>query len=91
MLEEVAMTSRAKLMGHPVHPMLIPFPVGLLTTAVMFDIIYLITDRAGFTVAAAYAIAGGIIGGVLALRSAGPTISRFPPIPAPSGSVFFTA
>jgi uncharacterized membrane protein len=46
--------------------MLIPFPVGLLTTAVVFDIIYLITDRAGFTVAAAYAIAGGIIGGVLA-------------------------
>jgi uncharacterized membrane protein len=60
------MTSRAKLVGHPIHPMLIPFPVGLLTTAVVFDIIYLITDRAGFTVAAAYAIAGGIIGGVLA-------------------------
>ncbi len=60
------MTSRAKVMGHPVHPMLIPYPVGLLTTAVVFDIIYLINDRAGFTVAAAYAIAGGIIGGVLA-------------------------
>ncbi len=60
------MTSRAKVMGHPVLPMLIPYPVGLLTTAVVFDIIYLINDRAGFTVAAAYAIAGGIIGGVLA-------------------------
>jgi uncharacterized membrane protein len=46
--------------------MLIPFPVGLLTTAVVFDVIYLITDRNGFTVAAAYAIAGGIIGGLLA-------------------------
>ncbi|MEO3760667.1 DUF2231 domain-containing protein [Mycobacterium sp. B14F4] len=60
------MTSRAKVLGHPVHPMLIPFPVGLLTTAVVFDVLYLITDRAGFTVAAAYAIAGGIIGGALA-------------------------
>jgi uncharacterized membrane protein len=60
------MTSRAKLVGHPIHPMLIPFPVGLLTTAVVFDIIYLITDRTGFSVAAAYAIAGGIIGGLLA-------------------------
>ena len=60
------MTSRAKLAGHPVHPMLITYPVGLLTTAVVFDIIYLITDRPGFTVAAAYAIAGGIIGGLLA-------------------------
>jgi uncharacterized membrane protein len=60
------MTSRAKLAGHPIHPMLIPFPVGLLSTAVVFDIIYLINDRPGFTVAAAYAIAGGIIGGALA-------------------------
>jgi uncharacterized membrane protein len=46
--------------------MLIPFPIGLLVTAVVFDIIYLINGRPGFTVAAAYAIAGGIIGGVLA-------------------------
>jgi uncharacterized membrane protein len=60
------MTSRAKALGHPIHPMLIPFPIGLLTTAVVFDIIYLITDRTGFTTAAAYAIAGGIIGGALA-------------------------
>jgi uncharacterized membrane protein len=60
------MTSRAKAFGHPIHPMLIPFPIGLLSTAVVFDIIYLITDRGGFTVAAAYAIAGGIIGGALA-------------------------
>src|SRR5690349_11119448 len=60
------MTSRAKLAGHPVHPMLITYPVGLLTTAVVFDIIYLINDRPGFTVAAAYAIAAGIIGGLLA-------------------------
>ncbi|OBB17811.1 hypothetical protein A5662_05410 [Mycobacteriaceae bacterium 1482268.1] len=60
------MTSRAKLLGHPVHPMLIPFPVGLLTTAVVFDVIYLVTDRTGFATAAAYAIAGGIIGGALA-------------------------
>lgn len=60
------MTSRAKLAGHPVHPMLITYPVGLLTTAVVFDIIYLITDRPGFTGAAAYAIAAGIIGGLLA-------------------------
>ncbi|HET7666219.1 MAG TPA: DUF2231 domain-containing protein [Mycobacterium sp.] len=60
------MTSRAKLAGHPIHPMLITYPVGLLTTAVVFDILYLITDRTGFTVAAAYAIAGGIIGGLLA-------------------------
>jgi uncharacterized membrane protein len=60
------MESRAKALGHSIHPMLIVFPLGLLSTAVVFDILYLITDRSGFWVAAAYAIAAGIIGGLVA-------------------------
>ncbi len=60
------MESRAKAMGHPIHPMFIVFPLGLLSTAVVFDILYLVTDRSGFTVAAAYAIAAGIVGGLVA-------------------------
>jgi uncharacterized membrane protein len=32
------MESRAKLLGHPIHPMLIPFPLGLLGMAVIFDL-----------------------------------------------------
>ena len=36
------MESRVKSLGHPIHQMLIPFPFGLLCTAVIFDIIYLI-------------------------------------------------
>jgi uncharacterized membrane protein len=60
------MESRVKALGHAIHPMLIPFPLGLLATAAVFDIIYLITDKPGFTVAAAYAIAAGIIGGLIA-------------------------
>src|SRR6185436_6841590 len=31
------MESRVKAMGHPIHQMLIPFPLGLLGTAVIFD------------------------------------------------------
>ncbi|MGV0745561.1 DUF2231 domain-containing protein [Mycolicibacterium sp. XJ870] len=60
------MESRAKILGHAIHPMLIPFPLGLLATAVVFDIIWLITDRPAFTVAAAFAIAAGIVGGAAA-------------------------
>jgi uncharacterized membrane protein len=60
------MESRAKALGHAIHPMLIPFPLGLLATAVVFDVIYLITDKPGFIVAAAYAIAAGIVGGLIA-------------------------
>jgi uncharacterized membrane protein len=46
--------------------MLIVFPLGLLATAVIFDIVYLATDRSGFSIAAAYMIAAGVIGGLVA-------------------------
>lgn len=60
------MESRARLLGHAIHPMLIVFPLGLLATAVIFDVIYLATDRSGLAAAAAYMIAAGIIGGLTA-------------------------
>jgi uncharacterized membrane protein len=46
--------------------MLVVFPLGLLGTAVVFDIIYLISDDAQWTVAAFYMIGGGLIGGLAA-------------------------
>lgn len=60
------MESRVKFAGHPVHPMLIVFPLGLLGTAVIFDIIYLMSDKPEWTVAAHYMIAAGLIGGLAA-------------------------
>lgn len=60
------MESRAKLLGHAIHPMLIVFPLGLLATAVIFDIIYLFTNNAGLATAASYMIVAGIIGGLAA-------------------------
>jgi uncharacterized membrane protein len=60
------MQSRARALGHAVHPMLIVFPLGLLATAVIFDVIYLLTDRPGFTLASGYTIAAGILGGLVA-------------------------
>jgi len=60
------MESRAKLAGHAVHPMLITLPLGLLGTAVVFDIIRAFTDEADLAVASFYMLAAGIIGGLLA-------------------------
>ncbi|WP_446212886.1 DUF2231 domain-containing protein [Micromonospora sp. IBSANI012] len=62
----VAVESRAKAMGHGIHPMMIVFPLGLFATAVIFDILYLITDRAGFQISAGYIIGAGVIGGLVA-------------------------
>jgi uncharacterized membrane protein len=59
--------SKAKLFGHPIHPMLIPFPLGLLGTAVVFDLIALIGgDWDSLARAAFYMIAAGILAGLLA-------------------------
>jgi uncharacterized membrane protein len=60
------MESRVKLAGHAVHPMLIVFPLGLLATAVVFDVIYLVTDVPMWTRAAYLMIAAGVIGGLAA-------------------------
>jgi uncharacterized membrane protein len=60
------MRSKARLLGHPIHPMLIVFPLGLLATAVIFDIVHGITGNGGWTGIAYYLIAAGVIGGLVA-------------------------
>jgi uncharacterized membrane protein len=60
------MESRVKLLGHPVHPMLIVFPLGLLATAVAFDIVALVQSDHTWYHISFWMIAAGIIGGLLA-------------------------
>jgi uncharacterized membrane protein len=60
------MESRAKLFGHAIHPILIVFPLGLLATGVVFDVIYLIWGSPTMATVAYWMITAGIIGGLLA-------------------------
>ena len=60
------MESRAKLFGHPIHPMLIPFPLGLLLTSFIFDVVYLLTDNGKWSEIAFWMISTGVIGGLAA-------------------------
>jgi uncharacterized membrane protein len=60
------MESRTKVAGHPVHPMLVAFPIGLLLTAVIFDIIYLVSDEPRWAEVSWYMIAAGVVGGLAA-------------------------
>jgi len=60
------MESKAKLFGHPIHPMLIVLPLGLFLMAVFTDIAYLATGNATFAVVSYWDITGGIAGGLLA-------------------------
>lgn len=60
------MESRAKLLGHPVHQMLIVFPLGLLGMAVIFDIIRLTSGATELASSSYHMIAAGVITGLLA-------------------------
>jgi uncharacterized membrane protein len=59
-----AMESKAKLFGHPIHPMLIVLPLGLLSAAIVFDIVHLLTGDEVFSSVAFWNIAAGVVGGL---------------------------
>ncbi len=60
------MESKAKALGHPIHQMLIPFPLGLLGTAVIFDVIYLVWGNPTMVTVSYWMIIAGIVGGFVA-------------------------
>ena len=77
------MESRAKLFGHPVHQMLIVFPLGLLATALAFDAVTLATANGYWSELAYWMIAAGVVTGLIAApfglaqsRSGGTSPSR---------------
>lgn len=60
------MKARARLLGHPVHQMLIVFPLGLLATAVVFDLIALVSGGTHWWLVSYFTMAAGIIGALIA-------------------------
>jgi uncharacterized membrane protein len=60
------MEARAKLLGHPIHQMLIVMPLGLLTGAVIFDLVGLLAPDAGWGFISFWLIAAGVLSGLLA-------------------------
>ena len=61
------MASRASIAGHPIHPMLIPFPIGLLVFSFISDLIFLGSGNPIWRdYIAFYTMLGGIIGAAAA-------------------------
>jgi len=60
------MEAKAKAAGHPIHPMLIVFPLGLLPVAAIFDIVYLSSKNGQWAIISYWLIAAGVIGGLVA-------------------------
>ena len=63
------MESRAKLFGHPIHQMLIVFPLGLLATALLFDVVQLVSGNGFWSELSYWMIAAGVISGLVAAPS----------------------
>jgi uncharacterized membrane protein len=64
--EYLFMESRAKVLGHAAHQMLVVFPLGLLPVAVIFDIVGMFTKNDFWYQLSFYMIAAGLIGGLAA-------------------------
>ncbi|MDX1931716.1 MAG: DUF2231 domain-containing protein [Capsulimonadales bacterium] len=60
------MESRAKLLGHAIHPMLVMFPLGLLITATFFDIAGMVSGYEAWHQAAFWMIGTGTVAGFVA-------------------------
>lgn len=60
------MQSHARFLGHPVHQMLVVFPLGLLGVAVLFDLLAHAFEVAELAVASFWMTAAGIVAAIAA-------------------------
>lgn len=53
-------------MSHPIHPLLVHFPIALLFTSVFFDLLGIITTKKNFRQTGLWLLVLGLIGGIVA-------------------------
>ena len=60
------MQAKARILGHPIHQILIVFPLGLLATSFFFDLAWLVRRNEQLAIVAWWLIFAGVAGGVVA-------------------------
>ena len=60
------MASPASIAGHPIHPMLIPFPIALWVFSFVADLIYLWRGNPGWEWMASWTLLAGCLGAIVA-------------------------
>lgn len=60
------MKSKASISGHPIHPMLIPFPIALWATSFVVDVLFYFLRHPTLLVISKFMIAAGCIGAAAA-------------------------
>jgi uncharacterized membrane protein len=56
----------ANIAGHPLHPMLIPFPIAFLAATLVSDLFYLATHNPGWSTASLWLLGAALVMGALA-------------------------
>lgn len=59
-------TSKARLLGHPIHPMLVPFPIAFFIGAFVADLVFLRSADPFWATASAWLLGAGLLGALLA-------------------------
>ena len=60
------MSSPASIAKHPIHPMLVVFPIGLWVFSLLSDVVFLVGGSEQWNDIAFYTMAGGLIGALAA-------------------------
>lgn len=60
------MASKASIAGHPIHPMLIPFPLALWTTSFVVDVVFYFLRSPSLVIISKFLIAAGCLGALAA-------------------------
>lgn len=60
------MAAKVNIAGHPVHPMLVAFPIGLWVFSLACDILFRATGNQVWDTVALYTMGGGVIGAIAA-------------------------
>jgi uncharacterized membrane protein len=58
--------STASIAGHPIHPMLIPFPIAFFVATFVCDIVYWQTANTGWATAGTWLLGAGLVTGAVA-------------------------
>lgn len=65
-MTEINPHSTAKVAGHPLHPMIIPFPIAFLVSAFVTDLVFLNTHNPAWATASMWLLGAGIAMALLA-------------------------
>jgi uncharacterized membrane protein len=60
------MKSKANIAGHPIHPMLIPFPLALWSTSFVVDVLFYFLRHPTLLVISKFMLAAGCLGAIAA-------------------------